>query len=505
MKSFPVVEARLKWLPVSAIAPWRQEEKGPPKLTPFRIQELPREFSFGEIRVMTQDFGNMVGQGGSAQVFRGHLDDGTAVAVKQITITSDVGEAEFLKEISIIANVHHRSLVRLLGYCRVPEGAGWYLVYPFLENGSLDRWLFHGEERRRLLPWPARRRIAVDVARALAYLHHECRLHILHLDIKPGNVLLDGDLRAHVSDFGISMTVARGNLTTSSVVVDTCGRGTFGYMAPEMLVNAVSAKSDVFSYGMMLLELVGGRRNFEPSSDDSSATPDFTRDYYPCIVREKMVRGELMEVVDAAMPLVDEAEVEVVVKVALCCIQRHRDMRPTMLTVVDMLEGRVTADLPTESRPPSVVNSSEPHSSTLSSKDRGPSIPHPSEKRFPNTRLLCRRIRASCGSRSSSSSTRPPPQPHASLPCLGTRGSGEATSFLPPPTTPPSAAVVMLAPTPTLAQPLSLAARSGGAPSASTVSPTTTAGPACLPAAPLLSPETPVSPSTPNLNPNPEH
>ncbi|TVU34490.1 hypothetical protein EJB05_16325, partial [Eragrostis curvula] len=333
MKSFPVVEARLKWLPVSAIAPWRQEEKGPSKLTPFRIQELPREFSFGEIRVMTQDFGNMVGQGGSAQVFRGHLDDGTAVAVKQITITSDVGEAEFLKEISIIANVHHRSLVRLLGYCRVPEGAGWYLVYPFLENGSLDRWLFHGEERRRLLPWPARRRIAVDVARALAYLHHECRLQILHLDIKPGNVLLDGDLRAHVSDFGISMTVARGNLTTSSAsVVDTRGRGTFGYMAPEMLVNAVSAKSDVFSYGMMLLELVGGRRNFEPWSSTSSETPDFTRDYYPCIVREKMVRGELMEVVDAAMPLVDEAEVEAVVKVALCCIQRHRDMRPTMLT-----------------------------------------------------------------------------------------------------------------------------------------------------------------------------
>ncbi|TVU34480.1 hypothetical protein EJB05_16315, partial [Eragrostis curvula] len=201
-----------------------------------------------------------------------------------------------------------------------------------LSNGSLDRWLFHGKERRRLLQWQVRRRVAVAWT-----------WPILHLDIKPGNVLLDGDLRAHVSDFGISVSVARDLVTaTTSAVVDTSGRGTFGYMAPEMLVNAVSAKSDIF------LELVGGRRNFEPSSDDSSATPDFTRDYYPFIVREKMVRGELMEVVDAVMPLVDEAEVEAVVKVALCCIQRQRDMRPSMLTVVDMLEGRVTADLQPE-------------------------------------------------------------------------------------------------------------------------------------------------------------
>lgn len=202
----------------------------------------------------------------------------------------------------------------------------------------------------------------MDVARALAYLHHECRLQILHLDIKPGNILLDGDLRAHVSDFGISVSVARDPAATTTVV-DTRGRGTFGYMAPEMLVNAVSAKSDVFSYGMALLELVGGRRNFEPSA--AQATPDLTRDFYPCVVREKLVRGELMEAVDAAMPLVDEAEVEAVVKVALCCIQHHRDMRPTMLTVVDM---------PPESRPPSVVNSSESFStSALSCQGRSTS------------------------------------------------------------------------------------------------------------------------------------
>ncbi|XP_066373080.1 probable receptor-like protein kinase At5g20050 [Miscanthus floridulus] len=336
-----------------------------------------REFSYDELRIMTQDFRSMVGQGGFAQVFRGVLLDddgtGTAVAIKRITTTGGgggdrppvvAGDDDFLREISIVSNVHHRSLVRLLGYCLPREGLGSssrYLVYPFFDNGSLDSWLFHGtQERRRLLPWPTRRCIAVDVAKALAYLHHECWQQILHLDVKPGNILLDADLRAHLSDFGISMSITR---DMSSV--DTRGRGTPGYMAPEMLVNAVSAKSDVFSYGMTLLELVGGRRNFDPASssttDDasSSATPDFTRDFFPYIVRDKMARGELMEAVDAAMALVDREEVEAVVKVALCCIQSRWDMRPTMLTVVDMLEGRVAADLPLQSRHLSTVNFSD--------------------------------------------------------------------------------------------------------------------------------------------------
>ncbi|RLM93701.1 hypothetical protein C2845_PM08G18220 [Panicum miliaceum] len=330
--------------------------------TTFRIQNLPRQFSPGEVRAMTQDFRTMVGQGGFAQVFRGLLDDGAAVAVKRIASAGD-GEDDFLREISIVANVHHRSLVRLLGYC-LQRGGDRYLVYPFFESGSLDSWLFHGGEgRRRLLPWPARRGIAVDVAKALAYLHHECHQQILHLDIKPGNILLDGDLRAHVSDFGISMSITRGLSN-----VDTRGRGTPGYMAPEMMVNAVSARSDVFSYGMTLLELFGGRRNFEPSSstDASSATPDFARDFFPYIVREKMARGELMEAVDAAMALVDQEEVEAVVKVALSCIQSRWDMRPSMLTVVDMLEGRVATDLPPESRRRlSTVNFSDLLSSSL--------------------------------------------------------------------------------------------------------------------------------------------
>jgi len=350
-KLYGVYPLLRRWLDALDCDPARQEEAvlhQPQLSTPIHIQKVLREFSSDEIQAMTQDFGSMVGRGGSAQVFRGSLDDGTPVAVKRINIHGGrtvAGEEDFRRELSIIANVHHRSLVRLLGYC-LQRGGGLYLVYPFFDNGSLDRWIFHGtEEQRRQLTWPKRFCIAVDVARALAYLHNECHWRILHLDVKPGNILLDGDLRAHVSDFGISLSITR---DLNSVVNTEHLKGTFGYMAPEMLYNAVSDKSDVFSYGMTLLELVGGRRNMYPSLE----TPDLTRDYFPYIVREKMARGEVLGAVDAAMAPADddEAAVMAVLKVALCCIQNQREMRPSMQTVVDMLEGRVAIDLPPDSR-----------------------------------------------------------------------------------------------------------------------------------------------------------
>ncbi|XP_004980490.1 probable receptor-like protein kinase At5g20050 [Setaria italica] len=127
---------------------------------------------------MTGDFRSMVGCSGSNEVFRGVLDGSTVVAIKRITSNKPVDEADFLREVSIIASVHHYSLVRQ------------YLVYPFFEHGSLEWWLFNGEEWRRLLPWLARRRITVDVARALPYLHHNCHRRIVHLDIKPANIFL---------------------------------------------------------------------------------------------------------------------------------------------------------------------------------------------------------------------------------------------------------------------------------------------------------------------------
>nr|TKV92826.1 hypothetical protein SEVIR_9G186200v2 [Setaria viridis] len=140
--------------------------------TTFHIEELPWKFSYDEIR--------------ASRV----LDDGTAVAFKRITSDKPVGEADFLREVSIVASVHHRSLVRLLGYYLLRGSGSQYLVYPFFEHGLLDWWLFNGEERRRLLPWPAQRHIAIDVARALAYLHHDLPPADPPLDVKPANIFL---------------------------------------------------------------------------------------------------------------------------------------------------------------------------------------------------------------------------------------------------------------------------------------------------------------------------
>ncbi|XP_034594678.1 probable receptor-like protein kinase At5g20050 [Setaria viridis] len=254
--------------------PVLREETGcsnPVQQTTFHIEELPRKFSYDEIRAVTGDFGTMLGRGGSGEVFRGLLDDGTLVAVKRITSDKPVGEAVFLREVSIVASVHHRSLVRLLGYCLLRGGGSQYLI--------------------------------------------------LHLDVKPANILLAGGLRAHVSDFGISMSIAQ-DMTS----VDNRGRGTPGYMTPLISLCRMSVKFDVYSYGMTVLELVSGRRSFASGEDLSSETPN----YFARVVREKMARGALMEVVDAAMARADEGEVEAVVKVALCCVQHRQELRPSM-------------------------------------------------------------------------------------------------------------------------------------------------------------------------------
>uniref|UniRef100_A0A0E0JLS5 Protein kinase domain-containing protein n=1 Tax=Oryza punctata TaxID=4537 RepID=A0A0E0JLS5_ORYPU len=250
---------------------------------------------------MTEDFRCMVGRGGSATVFRGVLDDGTAVAVKRIACDESVG---YCITTRWCACSDTASSLAAAGTCCIHStrtGHSTTGSSPARSGGVT----FRGR-RGATSPSTSRRGSPTCTT-------YEFKNRILHLDIKPTNILLDGEFRAHVSDFGISMSVGR-DLTS----VDTRGRGTLGYMAPEMLVNALSSKSDVYSYGMMLFELVGG----------PARAPR----------RDRMAEGRLMEVVDATMALggVDEEEVEVVVKVAFCI---SRDMRPGMTDVVDMLEG----------------------------------------------------------------------------------------------------------------------------------------------------------------------
>lgn len=315
-----------------------------------KVAGLPAQFRLEQLEAATDNFRAILGRGASASVFKGILEDGTAVAVKRIE-GAQHGDREFRAEVVAIAAVQHVNLVRLLGYCLLPRPGPRYLVYGYIHNGSLDNWIFPDRERRmrRCLPWALRYQVAVDVAKALAYLHHDCRARILHLDVKPENILLDECFRACVADFGLSKLMGK----DESRVVTTV-RGTRGYLAPEWLLDAgVTEKSDIYSYGMVLMEIVGGRRNVR-LVDDQGPPSQRRWSYFPRIVAEKLKEGKVMEVVDGRLLTsppgeeVEEEEVRVVVQVALWCIQEKAELRPSMARVVDMLERRLPVDAPPE-------------------------------------------------------------------------------------------------------------------------------------------------------------
>ncbi|XP_059637995.1 probable receptor-like protein kinase At5g20050 [Cornus florida] len=315
-----------------------------------KVAGVPTKFRYKELEEATDDFQSLLGRGASASVFKGILSDGTSVAVKRIE-GEERGEKEFRSEVAAIASVQHQNLVRLLGYCCVPTGPR-FLVYDFISNGSLDNWIFPPRPNRVLnggcLSWDLRYRVAIDVAKALSYLHHDCRSRILHLDVKPENILLDENHRGLVSDFGLSKLMRK----DESRVVTTI-RGTKGYLAPEWLLeHGISEKSDVYSYGMVLLEIVGGRRNVCVIENGNHRSKRRFQ-YFPKIVGEKLREGLLMEVVDHRLVEgggIDEREVKRLVCVALLCIQERARLRPSMARVVEMLEGRVAIEEPPETQ-----------------------------------------------------------------------------------------------------------------------------------------------------------
>ncbi|KAK7292079.1 hypothetical protein RIF29_07749 [Crotalaria pallida] len=315
-----------------------------------KVAGVPTKFRYKELEEATDGFQALVGKGSSASVFKGILNDGTAVAVKRID-GEERGEREFRSEVAAIAGVQHVNLVRLFGYCNAPT-APRYLVYEYIPNGSLDCWIFPSNETQRrvggCLPWHLRYRVAIDVAKGLSYLQHDCRSRILHLDVKPENILLDEDYRARVSDFGLSKLVCK---DVSRVMTNI--RGTRGYLAPEWLLEmGVSEKTDIYSYGMVLLEIIGGRRNVSRVEDPNDKSKKKWM-FFPKIVNEKVREGKFLEIVDPRLIErggVDESEVKKLVYVALWCIQERPRLRPSMAQVVDMLEGRVRLDLPPDTR-----------------------------------------------------------------------------------------------------------------------------------------------------------
>lgn len=290
-------------------------------------------FSYRDLQNATKNFSDKLGGGGFGSVFKGTLSDSSVIAVKKLESISQ-GEKQFRTEVSTIGTVQHVNLVRLVGFCS--EGDKKLLVYDYMPNRSLDSNLFH-EKNSKVLNWKVRYQIALGVARGLTYLHEKCRDCIIHCDVKPENILLDSELCPKVADFGLAKLVGR----DFSRVLTTM-RGTRGYLAPEWISGvAITAKADVYSYGMMLFEIVSGRRNSDPSEDGKVR-------FFPTLAANTVHQGgNVLSLLDSRLE--GDAEVEEVtkvIKIASWCVQDDEAHRPSMGQVVQILEGVMVVALP---------------------------------------------------------------------------------------------------------------------------------------------------------------
>nr|XP_051195677.1 phytosulfokine receptor 1-like [Lolium perenne] len=286
------------------------------------------------------DDSRIVGCGGFGMVYRATLADGRDIAVKRLSGDFQQMEREFRAEVEALSRVRHRNLVSLRGYCRVGKDVR-LLIYPFMENGSLDHWL---HERAGALPWPARLRVARDAARGLAYLHGggngvgASRPRVMHRDVKSSNILLDADMEARLADFGLAR-LARGNDDTH---VTTDLVGTLGYIPPEYASSpAATYRGDVYSMGVVLVELVTGRRPVDMAARLGA------RDVTAWAVRLRR-EGRGHEAIDAAVSSSGKhrEEAERVLELACACVSEAPKARPTAQQLLDRLNAIAGAAAP---------------------------------------------------------------------------------------------------------------------------------------------------------------
>ncbi|MFQ6633061.1 hypothetical protein Gotur_011611, partial [Gossypium turneri] len=313
-----------------------------------------KRFAWRELQLATDSFSekNILGQGGFGKVYKGVLSDNTKIAVKRLTdFESPGGDAAFQREVEMISVAVHRNLLRLIGFCTTPTER--LLVYPFMENLSVAYRLRELKPGEPVLDWPTRKRIALGAARGLEYLHEHCNPKIIHRDVKAANVLLDEDFEAVVGDFGLAklVDVRRTNVTTQV-------RGTMGHIAPEYLSTGKSSeRTDVFGYGIMLLELVTGQRAIDFSrleeEDDVLLLDHFlivllfllTGQFLFVKVKKLEREKKLDAIVDQNLNKnYNIEEVEAMIQVALLCTQASPEERPAMSEVVRMLEGEGLAE-----------------------------------------------------------------------------------------------------------------------------------------------------------------
>uniref|UniRef100_A0A2P2MR24 Receptor-like serine/threonine-protein kinase n=2 Tax=Rhizophora mucronata TaxID=61149 RepID=A0A2P2MR24_RHIMU len=278
-----------------------------------------RKFTYDELKKATQGFTAEIGRGAGGIVYKGILPGHRVAAIKKL-YEADQGEPEFRAEFSTIGKLNHMNLIEMWGYCA--EGKHRLLVYEYMEHGSLAENL-----SIKALDWKQRFDIAVGVAKGLAYLHEECLEWVLHCDIKPQNILLDRDFQPKLSDFGLFQTLRRGSNANSRI---SKIRGTRGYIAPEWVFNQpITSKVDVYSYGMVMLEMVTGR----------SPTAEAEARRLTAWLTEEMERASRIEhVIDPELHgKYDKLKMEVLVEVALRCVRDNKDDRPSMSQVVEML------------------------------------------------------------------------------------------------------------------------------------------------------------------------
>jgi serine/threonine protein kinase len=315
-------------------------------IEPWELEVGPHRYSYQELNKATKGFKEkeLLGQGGFGRVYKGTLPNtDIQVAVKRVSHESKQGLREFVSEIASIGRLRHRNLVQLFGWCR--RKGDLLLVYDFMANGSLDKYLF--EKIEIVLTWEQRFKIIKGVASALLYLHEGYEQVVIHRDVKASNVLLDFELNGRLGDFGLARLCEHGDNPGTTRVV-----GTLGYLAPELLrTGKASTSSDVFAFGAFLLEVACGRRPIEPKAlQEELVLVDW--------VWERYKEGRILEVVDPKLNgNFDENEVVMVLKLGLICSNDVPIIRPSMRHVMRILDGEV--ELPIDLRKPGVIDPQE--------------------------------------------------------------------------------------------------------------------------------------------------
>ncbi|KAI9124167.1 hypothetical protein K1719_005467 [Acacia pycnantha] len=335
----------------------------------------PLRFSLATIEAATNKFSheNCLGQGGFGRVYKGVLSNGQEMAIKRLSKSSDQGAEEFKNEVLLIAKLQHRNLVALLGFCI--EEREKVLIYEYIPNKSLDNFLF-GSQKVKVLNWLERCKIIGGVARGILYLHEYSRFKVIHRDLKPSNILLDNEMNPRISDFGLAklVTINTNEGSTNRIV------GTYGYMSPEYaMYGQYSEKSDVFSFGVIVLEIISGKKN------TSRLGPSQYAEGLLSYAWKQWKEEKLLEILDSNIEEFGSYnEVIKCIQIGLLCVQEDPDSRPTMAEVVSYLSND-SSQLPLPQEPAFSLHAGmKPSTSSGSNNESGSTIEVSISEFFPH-------------------------------------------------------------------------------------------------------------------------